>query len=150
MADDCDVLIHMIQEQWTQARQSESQRAIMTNFIIIISSAILGFLVKTGAGKEAIPLTVFLTLLGILGAIVSEKLYERFYLHVQRVGRMMERLDELLPNAKICHLEEIADEKHRERFPVMVRIRLHYLWTGIHVAIAIIGSAYTLCLLVAL
>jgi hypothetical protein len=46
MADDSDVLLKFIEEQWTEGRKSEEQRATITNFVITISAATFGFLVQ--------------------------------------------------------------------------------------------------------
>jgi len=147
MADEKDFLLHMIQEQWAQARQSENQRATLSNFIIVIASAITAFLVKIKPGKEGISLSIFLIFLGAFGALICAKLYERFYLHVQRIGRMMERLDQLFPNAQVCHLEEIADKRHKKRFRITSKIRIHCLWMIIHITIMVIGLVCTYVLL---
>jgi hypothetical protein len=146
MADAGDVLLKMVEEQWAQARQCEYQRSIASDFIIVMASAIIGFIVKTNLGREAIPLSVFLMILGVFGALLCAKFYERFYLHVQRVGRMMERLDQLYDKAGICSLEATADIAHNKRFPMMSHIRLHVLWLTIHVVIAVIGLVCTLLL----
>ena len=101
MTENADILLQMIQEQWSQARQSESQRATMTNYIIAISSAILGFIVDKGLVRNIWPLTILLIVLGIYGALFSAKLYERFRHHIHRVDKMMRRLDALYPDAQI-------------------------------------------------
>lgn len=48
MADDSDVLIKFCEEQEAQARQSENQRATVSNLIVTIASAITGFIVQIG------------------------------------------------------------------------------------------------------
>jgi len=148
MADESDILLHMIQEQWAQARQSENQRSTISNFTIVIALAAFGFLAKTTPGRKAIPLTIFLTVLGVFGALICAKFYERFYLHIQRVGRMMERLDQLHPEAQLCRLEQRADDMHNQRFPLTIHLRLHHLWMTIHIAIALIGAICTILVIV--
>jgi hypothetical protein len=46
MADTTDILLTMIDENWTQARHSEDQRATITNFIVVIASVIHGVLTQ--------------------------------------------------------------------------------------------------------
>ena len=71
----------------------------MTNYIIVISVAIFGFIMNRGIAKEIWPLAALLVVLGIYGAIVSAKLYERFRLHEHIVVKIIQRLDELHPDA---------------------------------------------------
>jgi hypothetical protein len=55
---------------------------------------------------------VVIIVLGIFGIIITEKYYERFRHHVCRIGRIMEKLEELYPVANINELEKRADDKH--------------------------------------
>lgn len=143
MADTSDVLLKTIEEQWSQARQSEDQRATMTNYIIAISTAILGFIVNRGLVRDVLPLTILLVLLGVFGAIVSAKLYERFNLHVHRIGKYIRRLEELHPDAQVRQLQNTADEEHKSEFPRLVKLRLHWLWLALHSSIALLGVVTT-------
>jgi hypothetical protein len=96
-----DVLLELIDEQWAQARQSENTRASMTNFILIITSVAIGFLFQKGPVKDALPISIFLILLGLYGALVSAKIYERFRQSVDRGWEWVKLLDKSFPNAKI-------------------------------------------------
>ena len=58
MADEVDILIKFCEEEWTQARQSENQRATMTNYIIIIAIAIFGLMVQMDLNTKALPLAI--------------------------------------------------------------------------------------------
>lgn len=142
MTDSCDILLHMIQEQWAQARQSENQRAMMSNFIIVIAVGVFAFLAHTQPGLETMLLASLITVLGLFGAVVSAKLYERFNLHVHRVGRMMRRLDELSPDATLRTLEKEADSEHKHEFPVLSGVRLHWLWLMLHIGVSLTGVTY--------
>src|ERR1700733_7818455 len=74
MATDSDVLLAYWQEQRNQARHSEDQRATLTNLILIISAATLGFLSQWGWTLRSLSITVPLVFLGLYGAIASAKL----------------------------------------------------------------------------
>lgn len=142
MADTSDVLLKMIEEGWSLAKQSEDQRATMTNYIIVISAAIFGFIMNKGIAKEVWPLSVLLVMLGIYGAIISAKLYERFKLHEHIVIKIIQRLDELHPDAQLQQLVRAAEKEHNTKFR-LVRLRLNWLWLVLHITIALLGVAIT-------
>ncbi len=58
MADTSDIMFKMIEEQRFQARQSEDQRATLTNYVVVIAAAILGFPVNRGLVKEMWPVAI--------------------------------------------------------------------------------------------
>ena len=148
MSDAKDILLKQLEHQWAQARQSEDQRATTTNYLLIISVAIQGFIVERGFDNLSILLALIIIGLGVFGAVLSEKYYERFRLHVTRVGRIMERLEKLVPDANLAELEKAASIKHKKKFPYLSTLRLHVLWRTIHISIAIIGAINLLAIIV--
>ena len=139
MADTTDIILNELGRQWSQAKQSEDQRATLSNFIIIISVAAQGFIVQNDFPSRAMVVAVFLTLLGIFGAIASAKYYERFRLSMCRVGRLREKLDTLHPDLKLDELEALSDAKHLKRHPRLHRIRLNLLWRLMMFGIVALG-----------
>jgi hypothetical protein len=144
MANDTDILLQLSADEWAQARQSEDQRATMMNILLLITSAIIGLISQRGLVLEALPLTILLILLGIYGAVISEKLYETFWFHVTRASFYRGRLDKLKSTAQILKLNQLADTKHTSEFPRMQKIRLHSLWLMLHLSIALAGLVLTL------
>ena len=82
---------------------------------------------------------VLLIALGAYGALLSAKYYERFRLHVCRVGRTMEHLEDLEPDANMRQIETLAKQKHKPRHPHMSKVRLHRLWIWLHLGITVVG-----------
>ena len=148
MADKADILLQMIQEQWSQARHSEDQRSTMTNYILIIAGAITAFLVDRNLDETALPLTFFLTALGILGITMSLKFRERFYFHIQRIHHMTLKLDKMYPSIKIFKLYKEADLEHHSKFPRLEPFPMYSLWLAIHIAIFVIGVVTTTIILI--
>jgi len=144
MADDVDVLLKLCEEQWTQCRQLETQRTMVTNFVITVTAAILAFISHKGFVPASIPLGVFLFFLGLYGAVTSEKLYERWQFNVNRAQNWCQRINELKPDAHLLELKSVADEGHRH---VLQHIHLHWLWACLHLSISAIGLA---CIIVIL
>jgi hypothetical protein len=141
MADVTDVIIKMLDNQWSQAKQSEDQRSAVTNYVFVIAAAIQGYIVQRNFDKYSLAVAIFLIVLGIYGALISYKYYERFRLGMTRVGRWMEKLEELHPDANLAAIEKKADVKHNSRFPRMHRIRLYALWLCLHTAVSLAGVA---------
>ena len=142
MADEVDILIKFCEEEWTQARQSENQRATMTNYIIIIAIAIFGLMVQMDLNTKALPLAILLVLIGTYGALVSMKLYERWLLHRRRARYWAKRIDELHPNAQLLQLKKAAIKDHEAKYPRLVRLHLNWLWITIHILIALFGVVW--------
>ena len=139
MADDVDVLLRFCEDEWTQGRHTESQRATVTNFVVILSIGVFTFIVQKGLSIQTLPLTLLLILLGIYGAVISYKLYERWSLCRRRVRYWRNRIDELHPNAKLLELKKTAALEQAKKYPRMYKIKLYRLWSILHISIAIIG-----------
>jgi uncharacterized membrane protein YbhN (UPF0104 family) len=148
MADNTDVLLKLCEEEWTQGRQSESQRATVTNFIITISAAILGFLVQKDFTITSLPLAILLIALGVYGAVISAKLYERWQFHRRRARYWRKRVDELHPDARIEQLKVESEAKHKLAYSKLEKIRLNRLWLALHILIVLIGVACTVIIII--
>ncbi len=140
MPDDTELLLEFCKQSWADAKQSEDQRATLTNIILTVASAVIVLIVQKGLTKDSIPLSVFLIILGIYGAITSEKLYERHQMHIERARAYRDEICKLHRNVPIHIAKNNADEKHKSSFPKLSKIRLHYLWLTLHVLITIAGS----------
>ncbi len=144
MADDVDVLLKMCDEQWTQCRQLETQRALVTNFVITIAAASLAFIGSKGFGMASLPLGGFLIFLGLYGAITCEKLYERWQFTRNRSRYWRKRIDELKPETRLLELQNQADREYSNR---LQNIRLHWLWVCLHLTISLIGTGCVVVIL---
>lgn len=143
MVNDTEVLLAFCQEQWVQARHTKDQRATISNLIIVVASVIIAFISQQRLNSQMIPLTILLIGLGLFGAFVSEKLYELFHYHHDKARHWQRRIDELHPNAHLNKLEGEASEHHTRQWSGFRRIRLHYLWLILHLAIALMGFVLT-------
>ena len=149
MADTTDFLLAEAGENWAQARQSEDQRAVISNLIVIIASVIHGVLTQTGFTRSALPLTLLLILLGLYGIVASAKLYERHQFHIHRARKLRQQLEELHPDAHVRKTLDTANEEHWSKYPFLSqRIRLNGVWLGLHILIMLLGITYTAIILV--
>ena len=136
MADEVDILLRFCEEQWTQCRQSETQRSTVTNFVITIAAATIAFIAHKGFAIVSLPLAVFLFILGLCGALTSAKLYERWQFHRNRAHYWYKRIDELKPDAQLLHLKKVADDAYGKKLQY---VHLHWFWLTMHIFIALLG-----------
>jgi hypothetical protein len=145
MADTIDVLIHFSEENWTQFRQHENERATISNLIIIIAAAISGVVTQTGFNKNSLLLTILLIALGVYGVIITVKFYVQSQYYLSRARALGHQLDKLCPDAEIDKLITEADKKYNRQYPILVR-RLP-VWFLLHILITLLGIVFTVRLL---
>lgn len=130
-------------EHRAQLRQCETQRSTLTNLLLIVTAALSGLIVQQEFTLNVIPLCLFVALTGVYGAVAVAKYYERASYHLTQARALTRDLadrgvlgsDEGLVRARTVHYRE---------FPRLHRIRLHRLWVGLHVAIALFGLSLLL------
>jgi hypothetical protein len=144
MAESHEVLLQFWREQRDQARQSENQRAAMTNIVLIVAAAAVGFVVREGITDRAnLPVTIGLAFLGLYGALASAKYRERQAMHLHEAKLMRRRLDALYPELGLEADRQTARTNHRGSHRWLYRVRLYLLWTTLHLGIALTGAVLT-------
>lgn len=144
MADASDVLIELWKEQREQARQTETQRSTLTNIVILVVAAGLGFAAQKGLGPSMLAVTIPITLLGAYGAVACMKFHERFALHDLQALRLRIKLGSLHPELEIESGWADTYRAQEARHPRLNRIRLYALWVALHVGITVGGFVLTL------
>lgn len=131
-------------EHRAQFRQSEGQRAVLTNYVLAIAAAVSGLVVQQHFRIQTLPLSVLVALTGAYGALASAKYHERANYHLSQARALTRALTEAgaLPDSTAL-LDEYRSD-HYLAYPRLSRLRLHWLWTGLHLGIA----AYGLVLLI--
>jgi hypothetical protein len=157
MADESDVLLQLYNEERTQARQMEDQRATLTNIVILVVGAGLAFV--TNRGLELATLTVSIPMIGIglYGVITTAKYFERWFRHWKRADGDRAHLFDMFPDID-SNLSERAGDLTRgsrgvfkgamdRRFPTLSRLQIYRLWTGLFWAVAAAGAIITVMVL---
>ena len=144
-----DVLWKMYQEHCNEGRHHETQRSTVTNLVIVVAAGVIGLITyDKGITWADLPLTCFLILLGLFGAVFTLKHYERFAMHMARARSYRDALDELLPKVDallartsnaiakygdesamfLKALKRDADAKHEIDFPKMANRKVTQFW----------------------
>ena len=124
-----------------QMRQSETQRGVLTNYVLVIAAAISGFVVQQQFSLRTVPLSVLTMAIGLYGAVSVAKYHERADYHLSQARALTRVLVQsgALPDAS-AGLEE-ARQAHYGKYPRLSRLRLNWLWTSLHLGIALYGAA---------
>ena len=127
-------------EHREQLRQSETQRATMTNFVLVVVAALSALIVQQKFVLATLPLSALVCLLGTYGLLAAAKYYERAAYHLSQARALTSTLvdigalgpEELLDSARTLH---------HAQFRRLVRIRLHTLWLVLHGLVITYGIA---------
>jgi hypothetical protein len=141
MSETADTVLAYWLEHRQQLRQSENQRATLTNYILVIVAAITGFIVQQGMKVGTIPLSVFIMAMGGYGAIAVAKYHERATYHLSQARALTQTLVDIgaLPDNKTKL--DATRQTHYAKYRLLRRVRLHSLWTGLHIGIALYGAS---------
>ncbi|MEU8080298.1 hypothetical protein AB0B31_33185 [Catellatospora citrea] len=140
MADDREAILAFWAEHRQQLRQSEDQRAILTNYLLAITAGLSGLVIAQKFALPTLPAAILITLLGLYGALAVAKYHERASYHLRQARALMQALKDIGALADNPHLEE-QRRQHYARHPRLHKVRLHWLWTSLHVGNAIFGLA---------
>jgi hypothetical protein len=138
MAPD-DATLAFWNEQRAQFRQSETQRSVLTNFVLTIAAAVSALVVQQHFRLQTLPLSVLVLLVGLYGALSAAKYHERANYHLSQARALTQVLVQsggLSDNVAV--LEKLRLD-HYQSYPRLSRLRLHWLWTGLHLGVAAYG-----------
>jgi hypothetical protein len=134
-----DAYMKLYQEHCTHGRHHELQRSAVVTAIIAVAAAVTGLVTYDRAiNPSDLPLTVFLIAIGALGSAFAMKHYERFELHMKRARGYRGELDKMIGNV-LDPVKTKADADQKKEHGILVKVRLHYWWLSMGLAIAILG-----------
>ncbi|MFJ4785866.1 hypothetical protein [Streptomyces sp. NPDC088794] len=150
MADETDVLLDLWKGQRDEARQMENQRATLTNIVIIVTAAALGFLAQQGSLRaSSLGVTLPLCLLGSFGALASAKYGERWAVHSGLADALRLEVGLRHPGLSLSELIATNRAEHAAELPRVLRLKIWILWVLLHSAIAAAGLFLSLWILIA-
>jgi hypothetical protein len=143
VSESSDAVLAYWNEHRQQLRQSETQRSTMTNFVLVITAGLSSLIVQQKFATATLPLTALIILLGFYGTLTAAKYHERAHYHLTQARALTNTLKKMAVLADDQHISEFR-ETHNRSYPRLHRIRLHWLWTGLHLAVAAYGIALTI------
>ncbi len=145
-----EIVWGMIQENFTQRRHHENQRAKITGLFVAISAGIIGLIsFDNKLTAEDLPLSIFLIIIGLFGSLFNAREYDRYLLHRERTNELFKHLHEVMPNFDIMAIKKVADKRSGEISSRFIRkyIKLHTLWNYFQVFISLLGIWISICIL---
>jgi hypothetical protein len=136
-----DILLRLWQEQRTQARQSENHRAIMT--LVVVTGTVSGMAfvaLQSNSRIASAAVALGVCLLGLFGALISAKYFERFKMHMDGAQLLRRRLNDLHPELYLEDDWAANRLQHESNYRILARIRLEHLWVTTHLGIALLGG----------
>ena len=141
------------EEHAAQARQHENLRATVTSILAAFAAALVGLASVDGLDRDDGAAAALVIVIGLLGAPISLKHYERNRFHTKVMGTVRDEI--ALTRANPDHspaspgdLRERAEKKHNEKFSLrgekktahwLVRVHLWWFWLALPLAIAAVG-----------
>jgi hypothetical protein len=141
MDEKTELLVRMYEIQMETGRHTEEQRATATNFTILIAFGIITFFQTQSDKSIKIILLVAVIFLGLYGALISYKLYERFMYHIHEAYHFLKAIDSSVKGLDVLPIIDKSEKFHEQKFPPkwLVKFRLHSAWIGINILITAIG-----------
>ncbi len=127
-------------EHRQQLRQSEDQRAVLTNYLLLMTAGLSGFIVQQHFATRTLPVAILIVGTGLYGTLTAAKYHERATYHLSQARALTRILHQLGALPDDAQLDDYRNQ-HYSAYPHLYKIRLHYLWTGLHLAIALYGIA---------
>ncbi|TDB83539.1 hypothetical protein E1264_27980 [Actinomadura sp. KC216] len=139
MSEVREILLKQLEIEHSQSLHEQHQRATLTNMILVVTAAALGFISQKGLRSEMLAVTLPLTFLGVFGALATGKFYERFGYHVKRMKALQGRLDDLVADLNLAVTLQQVKQQHREAHRILGRVKVNILWRSLHLGIATTG-----------
>ena len=167
--DDSDQVERLIRDLWhfydehaAQARQHETLRATVTSILAGFAAALVGFAGVGGLEQADAPAGALLIAVGLLGAPIGLKHYERNRLHTDVMHDVREEITRVRRDPKVRtdpghgpaspgELRDCAEKRHNSAFSLrrkkrkerpkswLVRVHLWQLWAVLRFLILVAG-----------
>jgi hypothetical protein len=134
-------------EHREQLRQSESQRSVLTNVVLVVSAGLTGFVAQQGMAAAMAPVAALIAVVGGYGALAVAKYHERAEYHLMQARALTSALVAIGELPDHGPALDVARLEHYRRHRMSSRLRLHWLWTALNVSVAAFGAVLFLIVL---
>lgn len=134
-----EFIFEYYKEQRASAQRFDNQRTAITNFMILVSGAILAFIIRTPSSPYEIYAAIFLIIIGLFGTIFVKKLNERAEYNYSRARECLKEIETIRKDEIFSKIIQSGYNKHSGKYNLTMKFRLHYIWMMPHVLISILG-----------
>lgn len=132
-----DILLGFYAQQNAGLKHHETQRATITNLVVVVAGAIIGLQQYLSNSLVQHLLAAFVVALGAFGALLSAKHYQLSTRHGSLARAYREKIEAMNDICAIEH-DKISAEIAK-RLPKLSRLELWRLWVVFHLFIASLG-----------
>lgn len=134
-----NLIFEYYKEQRVSAQRFDNQRTAITNFMILISGALLAFVINKPDSPYEIHAAFFLIAMGFFGSLFIKKLNERAEYNYSRARVCLEQIDEMVDSSVFADIIEKGLSMHSMQYKVFMRFKLHQIWIIPHIFIMFLG-----------
>lgn len=141
-----DSLGYLLNANVAQAHHHENQRVQMANFFITISVGIVGYAFQQKLSLSIAPLTIFLFIIGLVGALFSLKFSQRFHLYYTRYKAIENHIINDIDGLELAINKN--EKKNIEKFGLfdnagIERFEIYQIWFFLFSVLSVIGLILT-------
>ena len=151
--DGTEIIWSLVQDNFEHARSHEDYRARTVNLTLTVGSILVASLAIEGFSEKSILIWQWsitfqaliglcLIAVGVYGALLSYKHYERNRMHVKVAQELLAKLSESSPKLLPFNTVELFENfknTHTWKAKRAEPIKLNWLWTGFPLLLAIFG-----------
>lgn len=137
-------LWHYYDENAAQARHHEEQRERVTTLMVAIAAALIAFVAEGDVEESDLPVAIMILILGLFGAVMGLKHYERNRMHTAVMRRIRDEIDRSTPDdvPSLTELRRQGRSDHKGEFKpkLVLALDLYVLWASLSLLISVVGS----------
>lgn len=143
-----DVWVRMYEEQIRHVRHHEALRSSSTNFVVVISAAVLGLFAADMTSEWRWLLGPFVVVINVYGLLMGLIHYERSRLHHAVADRYRDVISESCKAGghEMNELRRAARREHFGHSRLPRWLRVYRLWCGLHILLAALGVSLSILL----
>ena len=124
-----ELLINFYKEHSLWARHQESQRSIVSNLITTISALLIGLITyDRSITISDLPLSIFISFVGLFGILFVYKYYVQFKFHDNRIESYKKELNSIYDFIDLLEIEKVSDDLTVKSFNFFSKLNLYKAW----------------------
>jgi hypothetical protein len=136
--------------QWEEIHHLESQRATLTNILMVIEAGSVGLVINNRYTLETLPACALAVICGIIGFTAIVKYGERLHFAQLRLTEIYKVIDRLCPELTLLNSLRKANMAHAADFSasrLSSRLHLSTIWKSVHILSILTGIALAIVVL---